>query len=63
MDILLMFGINKFEVKTMKYYHNLYSKFDVLLLADVFEKARNNNLKNYGLCLSHCLWIMFKSKP
>ena len=39
----------------MKYYNNLFSKCEVLLLADVFDKIRNNNLKNYGLCLSHCL--------
>ena len=26
-----------------------------LLLADVFEKFRNKNLKNYGLCPSHYL--------
>ena len=45
---------NKFEMKTMKDYHNLYLKCDVLLLADVFEKLINNSLKNYGLCPSHC---------
>ena len=45
----------KFEMKTMKEYHNLYLKCDVFLIADVFEKFRNNNLKNYGLCLSHYL--------
>ena len=30
-------------------------KCDVLLLADVFKKFRNNVLKNYGLCPSHYL--------
>ena len=28
---------NKFETKTMKDCHDLYLKFDVLLLVDVFE--------------------------
>ena len=46
---------NKFEMKTMKDYHDLYLKCDVLLLADVFEKFRNTSLKNYGLCSSHYL--------
>ena len=46
---------NKFEMKTMKDYHDLHLKCDVLLLADVFEKFRNNSLKNYGFCPSHCL--------
>ena len=36
---------NKFEMKTMKDYHDLYLKCDVLLLADVFEKFTNNGLK------------------
>ena len=31
---------NKFEMKTMKDYHDLYLKCDVLLLVDVFEKFR-----------------------
>ena len=39
----------------IKYYHNLRLKCDVLLLGDVFEKIRNNSLKNYGLCPSHYL--------
>ena len=46
---------NKFEIKTMKDYHDLYLKRDVLLLGDVFEIFRNDNLKNYGLCPSHYL--------
>ena len=40
---------NKFEMKTMKDYPDLHLKCDVLLLADVFQKFRNNSLKNYGL--------------
>ena len=39
----------------MKDYHHLYLKCKVLLLADVFEKFRNNSLKTYGLCSSHYL--------
>ena len=33
----------------------MYLKCDVLLLADVFEKFRNNSSENYGLCPSHYL--------
>ena len=36
----------KFEMKTMKDYHNLYLKGDVLLLADSYEKFRNNSIRN-----------------
>ena len=46
---------NKFEMKPIKDYHDLYLKCDVLLLADVSEKLRNNSLKNYGLYPSHYL--------
>ena len=39
----------------MKDYHDLYLKWDVLLLPKVFEKFWNNCLTNYGLCPSHYL--------
>ena len=42
-------------MKTIKDYHDLYLKCDVLLLTDVFEKFRHNSLNNYGLCPSHYL--------
>ena len=42
-------------MKTMKDYHNLYLKCDVLLLFVVLEKFRNNSLKNYGPCPTHYL--------
>ena len=32
----------------MKDYHDLYLKRNVLVSADVFEKFRSNNFKNYG---------------
>ena len=38
--------MKKFERKTMKDYHNLNLNCDILLLADVFEKFKNNNLTN-----------------
>ena len=34
-------------MKIMKDYHDLYLKCDALLLADVFQKFRNNSLKNH----------------
>ena len=46
---------DRFEMKTMKNYHDLYLKCDALLLAYVFEKFRNNSLKNYWLCASRYL--------
>ena len=46
---------NKFGMKTMKGYHDLYFKYGVLLLADIFEKFRSNSLKNYELFPSHYL--------
>ena len=45
----------KFEIKTMKDYHDLHLKCLVLLLSHVFEKIRNSSIKNYGLCISHDL--------
>ena len=35
-----------FEMKTMKDYHDLCLKSDLLLIADVFEKFRNSSLKS-----------------
>ena len=42
-------------MKAMKNYPDLHLKCDILLLTDVFEKFRNNSLKNYGLYPSHYL--------
>ena len=42
-----------FKMKTFKDYHELYNETDVLLLADVFENFRNNNLRIYNLDPAH----------
>ena len=39
----------EFHCKTMRDYHNLYLKTDVLLLADVMENYRDVCIKNYDL--------------
>ena len=44
---------NVFNMKTFKDYHELYNVTNVLLMADVFENFRDNNLKIYGLDPGH----------
>ena len=46
---------NKFEMKTMKDYHDLYLQCNVLLSGDAFEKFRIRCLENCGLSPSHYL--------
>ena len=39
----------KFNIESMKDYHNLYNLSDALLLADIFENFRNICMNHYGL--------------
>ena len=44
---------NKFKLKNMGDYHDLYLKTDVILLTNVFESFRSVCLSNYGLDPAH----------
>ncbi|XP_044019508.1 uncharacterized protein LOC122859890 [Aphidius gifuensis] len=48
---------NKFEIKTLGDYSDLYLRTDVLLLADIFQNFRKNCLSSYNLDPLYCYTI------
>lgn len=48
-----------FNLKSMGYYHDLYRKSDILLLADVFENFRKTSMKYYQS--DTCHYVIIKS--
>ena len=40
---------NTFNLENIGQYHDLYSKSDILLLADVFENCRKTSVQSYKL--------------
>lgn len=44
---------NKYKCQSMRDYHNIYLKSDVILLAEVFENFRSNCLSEYQLDPAH----------
>ena len=45
----------RFNLKTMGQYHDLYLKSDILLLADAFENFRTTCLRYYNIDPCHLL--------
>ena len=53
---------NKFDMHTMRDYHDLYLQTDVILLADVFEEFRKMSMNYYKLDPLHYYsspWVEF----
>src|SRR5438445_10059439 len=59
----------KAKCKTMRDYHDIYLKTDVLLLADIFQSFRENALDKYGLdplwyySTPGLTWVMGRTIP